>query len=203
MNPRHDRWLGRAPRERIECDGLTLRCYTPDDAAVLARAVADSFDHLRPFMAWTRHGIPTVEQERELIAEWNSGWDGLTEFTMGIFEGDALVGSTGYHLRHGVGVLEIGYWVAASRKNRGIATRVARVLVDEAFSIDGVESVVIFHDERNVASGRIPEKLGFRPVARHDRAEHPVFSQVDRAESDSSVLVEWRIGRAEWSARSA
>ena len=191
-----NKWLEAAPREIIACGELSLRRYRVSDAEELARVVAESFDHLRPHMAWTVCGVPSVEDERALIAGWDAAWTGRSEFAMGIFDGSSLVGSTGFHVRNGPGVLEIGYWVSSSRLREGIATRAASALVDEAFSMKGVSEVVIHHDLLNTSSARVPEKLGFRRVAVHSRTEHPLFSGVDRAEGDGDEIVEWRLSRA-------
>ena len=195
---RVESWLSRPPREMIPCGDLVIRRYVDSDAGSLATSVADSFDHLRTHMAWTRHGVPTAEDERSIIADWDVAWLEHREFAMGVFEGDTIVGSTGFHVRNGAGTLEIGYWVASSRTNEGIATRVTRALTVEAFSIGEVERVVVYHDSLNVASGRIPAKLGFVRVAEHDRSGHPLFATVDRAEGDGDVVVEWCVTRAQW-----
>ena len=45
----------RLPEYIVGPDGLTLRCWTRDDAARLVEAVADSVEHLRPWMPWIAH----------------------------------------------------------------------------------------------------------------------------------------------------
>ena len=57
--------------ERLEdLEGLLLRRWALDDAAALGRAVADSTDHLRPWMAWIDEELVPVKRLRGRIAEW-------------------------------------------------------------------------------------------------------------------------------------
>jgi len=75
--------------------------------------------------------------------------------------GDQIVGSAGLHSRVGDGGLEIGYWVHGDWTGRGIATNATAALTDAALALPGIERVEIYHDAANLASGRIPAKLGY------------------------------------------
>ena len=44
---------------------------------------------------------------------------------------------------------------------RGVATRSSRVLARAALALVGIDAVEIHHDKANVASARVPAKLGF------------------------------------------
>jgi RimJ/RimL family protein N-acetyltransferase len=68
--------------------------------------------------------------------------------------------------RIGPGGLEIGYWVHRAYTRRGLATAASAALVEQAFLLPGVDRVEIVHDELNVASGKIPRKLGFTEIER-------------------------------------
>lgn len=164
-----ERWLGVAPPESITVDEFVVRRYGRGDAAALVGAVTRSIEHLRPWMPWIRFEPQTVEQRAALIEEWSSEWDARTNFTMGIFEKEQLVGGTGFHLRGGEGVLEIGYWVHVDHTRRSIATRVSRALTEVAFGIDDVLEVRIGHDINNETSGRVPMRLGFGILGEHER----------------------------------
>ena len=120
-------------------------------------------------MAWVAREPVEMSARRALIVEWDRAWNERTNFTMGIFDGDTLVGGTGLHVRGHPGVLEIGYWVRADRVRTGIATRIVEVLVRSAFEIDDVEAVEIHHDVANIASGMVPEKAGFTFDREYDR----------------------------------
>jgi RimJ/RimL family protein N-acetyltransferase len=56
---------------------------------------------------------------------------------------------------------EIGYWVAAEARGRGIATRGVRLLADWARDELGLTRIEILPHKDNVASRRVAEKAGF------------------------------------------
>ena len=192
-------WLSRAPRESILVDGIEVRRYLATDAAALVRAVTESIEHLRPWMPWTRFEPQSVAQRESLIGEWNDEWDRLQGFGFGCFVDGVLVGSCGLHLRSGPGILEIGYWVHVAHTGRGVATSMSRGLTNAAFEIAETDAVEIVHDPANVASGRVPEKLGFTHVEDFDRRAIG-GSNPDVAPRETGVGRRWRVTRSEWSA---
>jgi [ribosomal protein S5]-alanine N-acetyltransferase len=60
------------------------------------------------------------------------------------------------------GVVELGYEIAESRRERGLATAAVRAMVAEAFADDGVEAVIAHTLAERNASNRVLEKVGFR-----------------------------------------
>ena len=46
---------------RIETERLVIRCYQPQDAALLKAAIDESLDHLRPWMPWAVHEPESVK----------------------------------------------------------------------------------------------------------------------------------------------
>ena len=75
--------------------------------------------------------------------------------------GSELVGCVGLH-RADDGV-ELGYWVARSHWGRGFATEAVRAILSLARAI-GHGRIAAYHFADNPASGRVLEKLGFRPT---------------------------------------
>src|SRR6185312_15596398 len=143
--------------ERLEDpDGLLLRRWVPEDAEGLGRAVAESVEHLRPWMAWIAHEPMALDSRREMIAEWEHDWSEGGDVVMGVFVDDGRVaGRCGLHRRIAAGGLEIGYWIHPAFLRRGLATRVARMLTDAAF-VPGITRVEIHHDKANQASAGVP-----------------------------------------------
>lgn len=150
--------------ERFDDDDLVLRRWTLDDAPALHDAVRSNLDHLRPWMPWIAAEPQTLEQRAALIEDWDRGWSEGGDVVLGIYLDGAVIGSTGLHRRRGPGVLEIGYWIDRRFTGRGLATRVARILTNGAFAVPGIERVEIVCDEANLASARVPEKIGFDHV---------------------------------------
>ena len=70
---------------------------------------------------------------------------------------------------------------------RGLATAAAAALVEQAFGLPGVDWVEIVHDEQNVASDRIPRKLGFTETGRRPLDPPPP--------SGTGTGVVWRLTR--------
>ena len=73
-----------------------------------------------------------------------------------------LAGSCGLG-RRASGNVELGYWIARPFWGRGIATEAGRQLVAIARTL-GLERLEASHVLDNPASGRVLEKLGFRPA---------------------------------------
>lgn len=88
--------------------------------------------------------------------------------------------------------LEIGYWVHPAFTGQGFATRAAQALTTLGLSLPGVSHIEIHHDKANVASGRVPLKLGFELVG-----ERPVEAA---APGETGVHCIWRTTRASWTA---
>ncbi len=176
--------------ESIEGDGLLLRRWLVGDAEREHQAVAESAEHLRPWMAWMAEEAQPLEQRRAMLARWEQEWAAGGDARYGVFVDDRVLGSCGLHRRLGPDALEIGYWIHASFLRRGLATKVARLLTDAAFSLPGISRVEIHHDKANTASAGVPRRLGYRIVGeRRNEA---------RAPADTGVDCVWRIARADW-----
>ena len=74
-----------------------------------------------------------------------------------------LIGAVGFG-RHPTGETELGYWIARRHWGRGYATEAGRALVATARYGLRLQRLVAGHFLDNPASGRVLEKLGFRPT---------------------------------------
>ncbi len=149
--------------ERIELDnGVVVRRYTAADVPAIVAAVNASLESLRPWMPWAQ-APATVEAQGAWLEESQRMWDEGTGFTYGIFGPDGdMWGGTGFHVRNGPGVLEIGYWLRTDQEGRGLMTAVTRALTDVARAVEGVTRVHIHCDTGNARSAAIPRRLGYR-----------------------------------------
>ena len=161
-------WLQSEIPRRIIIDDIVIRCLETTDANQVVDAVTESLSELLQWMPWAKFEPQSVAQREELIAQWLQDWEDKKDFPVGIFRNDQLVGCSGLHLRHGVGQLDIGYWVRTSCVGQGIAARTARALTDVACVLPEVQEVLIFHDIANVRSQSIPKRLGFSLVKEYD-----------------------------------
>lgn len=183
-------WLEHSPPTSIDCDEFIIRQYRLSDAATLRNTIRENTEHLRPWMPWIKHEPQTLEQKEELILLWGKEWIERSGFTMGVFLGGDLVAGTGFHVRGPVGVLEIGYWVSVHHVGRGIATSLARRLTDVAWNIPEVTHVEIHHDKANIASERVPEKLGYHFIKTYEREPD--------APGESGEGLVWSVTREQW-----
>jgi RimJ/RimL family protein N-acetyltransferase len=171
--------------ERVELpDGTVIRHYTDDDIGQLVDVVNASLAHLAPWMPWAQEPA-TLETQGAWYAESEQSRANGTNYVYGIFAPDGtLLGGTGYHIRNGPGVLEIGYWLAASAVGRGVVTEVSRRLTEVAADVDGVTRVEIHCDEANMRSSAVPKRLGYElvrvdeklPEAPAETGRHEIWS---------------------------
>lgn len=74
-----------------------------------------------------------------------------------------LIGAIGFGGRP-AGEAELGYWIAAPHWGRGYATEAGRAVIAAARGSLRMRRLVAGHFLDNPASGRVLEKLGFRPT---------------------------------------
>jgi RimJ/RimL family protein N-acetyltransferase len=151
------------PPEELRAGAITLVRYRGGEGRDLARAVAQSIDHLQPWMPWAAGPPSEDEQEafvRRVVEQWGNG----TSFSYWLREEETslLVGSVGLHRRLGPDAIEIGYWVHAERTRRGYATSASRALTSAGLGLAGVKRTEIHCDEANQASAAVARGLGYR-----------------------------------------
>lgn len=140
---------------------LLLRPGWAEDAPALARAIADKaivrnlasapwpygLEEAKAFLAAPKDPVlPTFLLLRRT--------DGAPE----------LVGACGF-ARKPNGAVEIGYWIARAYWGQGYATEACRQLIEIARAL-GLCRLEGAHFIDNPASGRVLEKLGFKPTGR-------------------------------------
>ncbi len=166
-------------------NGETLRRYTNDDVDALHRAIEESREHLAPWMAWANEVLPTRAEREAMFADWNSM---PRDVSYGVFdENSNVLGGTGLHDRGGPDEIEIGYWVHVGAIGRGLATRITETLTTVAFASEtSLVRVLIKHDAANVASGRVPARLGYERT------------NVETESGTNRELWTWEISRSAW-----
>ena len=139
----------------------------------MACAVAESLDHLRPWMPWATNEAATVDAQRDRLIDAAAHWEDGTshDYLMVTRPESRVVGACGLHHRVGEGGIELGYWVHVEHTGRGYARAAARALTEAASFLVGIERVEIHCDEANLASQAIPRGLGYRL----DRTERHVI----------------------------
>jgi RimJ/RimL family protein N-acetyltransferase len=151
------------PAYRIETERLVIRCWDPQDAALMQKATAESKEHLLPFMPWAADEPQTVEQKVDLARRFRGLFDRGEDYVYGIFNKDEsrALGGTGLHTRPKGNALEIGYWLHKDFVNQGYVTESTAALTKVAFELYHVERMEIHCSTENHASAAIPRKLGY------------------------------------------
>jgi RimJ/RimL family protein N-acetyltransferase len=140
-------------------DGLVLRCHSLDDAEEMRRVIEESREHLRPFMPWASTDPNTFEARIEWLHKAATDFEAGTTFNYAVTVDDAIIGGGGIRPIDDARA-SIGYWMHPGHTGRGHATRAAKALRDAVLHA-GFTTVVLTHDEANVASRRIAELCDF------------------------------------------
>jgi RimJ/RimL family protein N-acetyltransferase len=138
---------------------IRLRAWEPRDAAAVTAACQDP-----EIPRWTV--VPPNYRQRharEFIAGTEADLADGRELALAIVDGgDCLLGALGISnfdwddLR-----AEIGYWMAADARRRGIGARATRMLAEWALTSLGLERLELLAHPENEASQRLAERAGF------------------------------------------
>ena len=140
-----------------------IRCWEPRDAAPLKLAVDGSLTHLRPWVPWAAAEPTALDQKIAWLRKCRGEFDLGLDYLYGVFSADEseVIGGAGLHLRNGLNVREIGYWIANAHCQKGYATEVTRALTRVGFEVDGATRIEVRVRPENRRSTRIPQALGF------------------------------------------
>jgi RimJ/RimL family protein N-acetyltransferase len=169
---------------------VVLRRWTVADVPALADAVTRNIEHLRPWMPWIAFEPLPDDDRAALVETWERAYLEGGEVIYGVFLDGGVIGGCGLHKRRGPHGLEIGYWIDKDHTNRGMAAEVARVLTSASLAVPNVTFVEVHHDKANIASSRVPQKLGYAFVGETQ----------DSVTSPGEVGIDcgWRMEAANW-----
>ena len=128
--------------------------------------IRESLAELGPFMPWAQ-AAPSLDESEALCRRDQARFRLREDLPYWIFERDAggegrYVGGTGLHrIAWDVRRFEIGYWCRTSCQRLGYITEAARALSRMAFDQLEARRVEVRMDDRNTASWRVAERLGF------------------------------------------
>jgi RimJ/RimL family protein N-acetyltransferase len=160
-------------------DGVvTLRPRRPEDVDAIVAACQDP-----EIPRWTRVPSPYTRAQAE---EWMASTEPDSAHLLAVDADDRLLGSFSVmHIDRERGYGEIGYWVAAEARRRGVATRAVALLRDWA-AAEGLRELEIMTRPENVASSRVAERAGFADTG--ERRANPR----DPSGEASYVVYAWR-----------
>ncbi len=175
----------------LEIDDARLTDLEPwhaEQLAALFRAHGPDFYRWLPW-----EGFEEVDAARGFIEGFAKARGEGTRRLLGIWIGDELVGGTLFpSINPRAGTAEIGVFIAAHARGRGIVTRAVSSMLEWAFVDRGLHRVEWRCAVGNEPSRRIPERLGFT----HEGTLREVF----RVREERQDLQVWAILRDEWAA---
>ena len=150
------------PWPELRDDRLLVRPLREDDAAAVAVACADGAIQHWIYRLPSPYGLRDAQMYIAHSQRRLTGGDGLDCAVLDAATGE-LLGSVGMVVRLGADAAcgEIGYWVASQARRRGVALSAARLLVDWAFEMAGLERLELLTYPGNTASQALAAKLGF------------------------------------------
>ncbi|WP_116816957.1 GNAT family N-acetyltransferase [Pseudomonas syringae] len=157
----------------IQTERLLIRVAKPGDGIVFNQAVAESAEHLQKWLAWATP-TPGIDQS-ELICRHAYARFLLNEDLRALLflkNNGALVGSSGLHNANWqLRSFEVGYWGRTQYLGAGLISEGVAALVSYALDNLMANRVFLTMDERNLASQRLAERVGFKyeGTLRHDR----------------------------------
>jgi RimJ/RimL family protein N-acetyltransferase len=171
------RYLSLVPLfEELRGDLVVVRPYQPEDAPLLQAAVAESRDHLRPWMPWA-DTHQTVEESLDWINRVHARWITRDDMILAMFDAadpTRYLGGTGLHPRNwDLPHFEIGYWIRPTATGRGYVTEAVKLITRYALDVLGARRVEIRCDERNTPSANVARRAGyvFEGVRRNDAVD--------------------------------
>ncbi len=150
--------------KRIEGERIYLRSRLPGDGPEVHDALMASMKELQVFMPWANPD-QTVEESEIFARKMYAKFVEREDLVLSIYrkEDDVFLGSTGYHrIDWAVKKFEIGYWGDSRYSRRGYITEAATLLTKFAFETLQANRVEIRCDAENIASRKIPERIGYQ-----------------------------------------
>lgn len=141
----------------VACEAA-LRPWRLEDAA----ATVEAFDG-QAIRRWHVNRADSVDEARELITHWQSGWGNESEGNWAIVDaGGVLLGRIALKDLDLLDArADVAYWMCPASRSRGLCTRAVIALSDWAFGDAGFHRLQLDHSTANPASCRVAAKAGF------------------------------------------
>ncbi|MDH4136505.1 MAG: GNAT family N-acetyltransferase [Anaerolineae bacterium] len=150
-----------AERPELTTERLLLRPFTLADALVVRR-LAGARD-----IASTTLNIPHPYEDG-MAEEWISTHQQkfergeLINFAIVLRNHGRLIGAIGLVINQQHESAELGYWIGKPYWGNGYCTEAAKAVLHYGFTVLGLNRIHASHFSRNLASGRVMEKIGMK-----------------------------------------
>ena len=149
----------------LASDGrIAIRRFLPTDLAAFYAAIDESRAHLAAWLPWMHDGY-AIADTAEWLARRDAEWDSGTDFAVLVEDAASgeVLGAAGLHdVDRAHRFAQLGYWVRASCRGRGIAPAAARLVARWGFDEAGLGRVEIVVALGNAPSRRAAERSGAR-----------------------------------------
>jgi len=138
---------------------ITLRAKGRNDVDTLVAICQDP-----EISRWTRVPSPYTREDAEgwiAASELDRQVERAIDWLVEDAEGEVVASIAVQDIRADEGIGEIGYWVAAPARGRGIATRAVRLATEWALRDLGLETLELMTHQDNVASQGVARAAGF------------------------------------------
>ena len=156
----------------IQTRRLILRKWKEEDLVPFAKL--NACKHVCEFLPKTLSKKESDELAARIISHFDKHGFGL--FAVERKDNNHFIGFTGLSIpgfeAHFMPAIEIGWRLSYENWGQGFATEVAMVVRDYAFDTLGLDEIVSFTTERNMASRRVMEKIGMNHNIEDD-FDHP------------------------------
>jgi RimJ/RimL family protein N-acetyltransferase len=142
---------------------ITIRPFRLEDADALQQAIAESRDHLRPWLPFA-DAHQTVEESQHWIMQAQADWQQRDDFPAGIWRhaDGQFLGGIGLHPRNwNIRYFMVGYWLRASATGRGYMVEAVRLLTDFALKKLDAQRVEIICSAHNTRSATVARRAGY------------------------------------------
>lgn len=142
-------------------DGIRLKRVCDCECLAAHQAIEETLPDLIKWFAWCH-----ASYSREDVAAWQrlalQEWENRTGFHFYVLPltGETILGCVGLNMLDWVNRrANLGYWVRATHRGRGIALRSASAAIDYGFEELKLHRIEIVTDVENHRSQRVAEKL--------------------------------------------
>jgi RimJ/RimL family protein N-acetyltransferase len=148
-----------SPPASLKDGVIAIRSWRQSDLPDLVELLED------PEIArWTGIPAPYTRKEAKLFFKTNARQEAMGVGTDSaiVDTGGVLLGGVGLKLHPSHSTAEVGYWVAAHARRRGIATRAVRLMAHWSFVDLEVQRLELLTNVGNEASEGVARKCGFK-----------------------------------------
>lgn len=142
-------------------DTLSLALIQPSFAKDYFEIVSQQHQQLSEFLPWVRHAKDEAFFQTFITQSLHDYADGKSMICTIIYNNN-VVGVIGINkISHELKKTNLGYWLSADYRGKGIVTRSTQAMVDYTFNDLGMTKVEIKSAVANKASRAVAERLGF------------------------------------------